>query len=106
MTQDSYRKIIDINQSAASYCAAYDDASGWRLPNINEVRSIVDNGTIAPSILRGNNVIFSSTPFNNRNQNAKKAYYYLGLESDKTVISISPDTGIPYPITCVKKIEN
>ncbi len=104
MTKDSSRKIIDdLNQSAAEYCALYDNASGWRLPNINEVRSIVDNKTVSPSILKGNTVIFSSTLFNNKDINAQKAYYYLGLENDKTVISVSPDTNISYPITCVKE---
>jgi len=36
--------------------------------------------------------------------NARKAFYYLGLELGKAIISVSPDTNISYPITCVKEI--
>ena len=105
MTKDSFRKILDdVNQSAAEYCTSYDGASGWRLPNINEVRSLVVNDTISSDILKGNNVIFSSTPLKVKDVNARKAFYYLGLELGKAIISVSPDTNISYPITCVKEI--
>lgn len=104
MTEDSLRKIIDDdNQTASEYCTEYDDASGWRLPNINEVRSIIEKGTISTYIMATNTVIISSTPYNDSNLTARAAYYLIGFDDDNKIFHSVSYADILYPITCVKE---
>ena len=103
MTDNSLRKIVDdVNQTAAEYCSEYDNASGWRLPNINEVRSIIENGTISTNILGNYTIIVSSTPYNNSDENATLAHYTVGVEDNKISYGVSY-ADILYSITCVKE---
>jgi hypothetical protein len=101
---NSYRKIVDdINQTASEYCAEYDDGSGWRLPSINEVRSIVEDGTISTLIMSNSKVIISSTPYKSNDQKVKASNYIVGF-NDGIVVGASP-VDQKYPITCVKEIK-
>lgn len=104
MTVDSFRKIIDdVNQSAAEYCTQYDNASGWRLPNINEIRSVIENGHISTNIIGNYTLFVSSTPYNNSDTSAKLAHYVIGLDGDKNIFDAVSFADVLYPITCVKE---
>lgn len=99
------RIVDDVNQTAAEYCTSYEGGSGWRLPNINELRSVVENDTVSSFIRNGSTILVSSTPFNDSNSSAKNANYVLYIKEDNTV-----DFGVQYVdelygITCVKNRE-
>jgi hypothetical protein len=104
MTADSFRKILDdVNQSAAEYCTQYDNASGWRLPNINEIRSVVENGNISTNIIRNYTIVVSSTPYNNSDTSANLSHYIIGFDGDKKIFDAVSFADVRYPITCVKE---
>jgi len=103
ITSDSSRRIIDdVNQTAAQYCQEYDNGSGWRLPSFNEIRSIVENQSVSNSILGANNILVSSTTYNNSDPNAKSANYIITVGNNGIIYEISYADEL-YPITCVKE---
>ena len=90
------KKLIDNN--ASEYCANL----GWRLPSINELRSVSENGMIS-SFIRGTNTILpSSTLYNDSNSSAREAYYSLFIQESIATTGISY-ADISYGITCVKE---
>jgi len=104
MDRNAKRKIVDeVEENAFEYCYSYDNASGWRLPNINEIRSVVEGNTISNNILNSNTIIVSSTPYVSSDVNAKAANYIVGIENNKVVYGVSY-ADMAYPITCVKEI--
>ncbi len=103
-TEEAFKKIIDdVNQSAPEYCAEYDNSSGWRLPSINEVRSIVENESISTFIMGNNSIIVSSTPYNDSNSTARVAHYLMGFDENNKILHSISYADIAYPITCVKE---
>jgi hypothetical protein len=95
------RKIIDdVNQTASEYC--FEKGNGYRLPNINELRSVVENNTISRFITNGATVLISSTPFNDSNKTAKKANYAMYLIEDGSIGYGAQFADELYSITCVK----
>lgn len=101
MSQDKY----SIESNASEYCAGYNTLNGqWRLPSINEVRSIVENGSVSYGIIGQNTIIPSSTLLNNSDANARESHYVLLVDGETSKVSVSYSDTL-YPITCVKKIE-
>ncbi len=100
-----YRLIDDINQSAFEYCSSLGlDGGNWRLPNINELRSVVESENMSTFIRDNATILISSTPYSDRNTTARRAHYALYIREDGIV-----GTGIEYAdnlydITCVKNI--
>ncbi len=91
-----------IDQNATEYCANYDNSSGWRLPTINEARSIVEGGVVPYSIKGNAYLIVSSTPYNNPDTDARKTNYALVISKNSTMLGLAY-RDVPYPITCVKE---
>jgi hypothetical protein len=104
MDKNAKRKIIDnIEENASKYCSNYDGSSGWRLPNINEIRSVVEGNTISSNILGSSTVVISSTPYVSADKNSRPANYIIGIENNKIVYGISY-SDMEYTVTCVKEI--
>ncbi len=102
ISQDKY----SIESNASQYCAGYNQPNGeWRLPNINEVRSIVENGFVSYSIIGPNTIMPSSTLLNNNDANARGSHYVLLADGKTSKVAVSYSDTL-YSITCVKKIEN
>ena len=89
-------------QSAIDYCEALtlDSKSDWRLPNLNELTSLVDDTKFDPSI----NMVFqntnsdfywSSTSYSNRNDGAWIVYFYSGNQNNYNKYS-------DYYVRCVR----
>jgi hypothetical protein len=89
---------------AQAYCAGLTNEwghnSGWKLPTINQLRSLADNGVIAGSVIGKNNDLISNTKVVD-----DTGTYYLGVfpTLERTGFSISPfnDTQVA-SITCVR----
>ncbi len=97
------RKVVDdLNQTASEYCSEFENVNEWRLPNINELRSIVDNNTVSEFITNGATVLISSTPFNDSNKSAKRANYALYIVEDGSIGYGVQFVDELYGITCVK----
>jgi hypothetical protein len=94
--------LYNIDQNASTYCAQYDGGSGWRLPSINEIRSIEENGTISSNIMGNSTRIVSSTPYNNIDTNAKTANYIVVYDDNSVKLGVDY-TDTLYRITCVKE---
>jgi len=102
------RKLIDENnETAFEYCENlnFNNKTGWRLPNINELRSINEDGMISYFIRGINTVLVSSTPYNDgSNNNEQKAYYSLFIQNGIPTTGISPANN-SYGISCIRNIE-
>ena len=85
---------------AAEYCNTYKAESGWRLPNINELRSIIEKNSVSNFLRNGTTVMFSSTPYNNVSD--VKANYVMYLAEDGTISFGAQPVTENYGITCVK----
>jgi len=101
-----------MNASAAKdYCANLDHngKTDWRMPSINELRSIVENGSVSSFITKGTQLI-SATPYNDGNDSSSLNWgIYLNADVTTSVLQMyvkKPDTNedVEYPITCVRKI--
>jgi len=75
-------------QSAIEYCEALtlNNQSDWRLPNINELSSLVDNSKYSPSInsvfeLTSSGYYWSATTNTNNSNDAWFVYFSKGLVS-------------------------
>ncbi len=90
------KKLIDNN--ASEYC----ENLGWRLPNINELRSVSEDGMISSFIRGTSTVLPSSTLYNDANSSAREAYYSLFIQENIVTTGISY-ADIAYGITCVKE---
>ncbi len=94
---------IDEQKSAleaSEYCNTYKGESGWRLPNINELRSIIEGNSISNFLRNGTTVMLSSTPYNNASD--EKANYVMYLVEDGTISFGAQPVTENYGITCVK----
>lgn len=85
---------------ATEYCSTYKSENGWRLPNINELRSIVEGNTVSNFLRNGTTVMLSSTPYNNASD--IKANYVMYLVEDGTISFGAQPITENYGITCVK----
>ena len=101
------KDLYSLEHNASSYCTQYigDNQNGWRLPNINEIRSVLENGFISTSIVKNGNVLVSSTLYNENNISEKEKHYVLVIEDGVSKIGIAY-TDTLYSVSCVKKIEN
>ena len=75
-----------IWESAVAHCEALDlgGHSDWRLPNINELKSIVDRSKINPAIVNGfentsSYYYWSSTTYEGGKGYAWRIYFYYGF---------------------------
>lgn len=107
---DAERRAIDptqadpaagVNpQSAADYCP-----TGYRLPNIVELRSLVNyatnsvNSDIVPPVANKTVIVWSDTE-DKTDASGETKYFHINA-TEKGVISTDP-VGTPYFITCVK----
>ncbi len=78
---------VDVWQAAIDYCEGLNlDGTGWRLPNINELKTIIDDSRLEPAIVDG----FTTT----------EPYYYWSsttFESTKTIAwSVNFSSGTSY----------
>jgi hypothetical protein len=101
MTEELYT----IEQNATQYCTQYsgDGLLGWRLPSINELRSVIEDGYIADSILQGNRAVISATPYNNSDKNAKLSNYSLFIDQKGDISQSISYIDTSYHLTCVKE---
>lgn len=93
---------------AEDYCTALtnrNNETGWRLPNLNELRSILEHGTISNFIANGNREFISSTPFNDSNVTAKPANWGVILRENGSVLVGASYTDSGKRITCVRDID-
>ena len=89
------------NNNASEYCT--DKGDEWRLPNINELRSISEDGMISSHIRGINTELVSSTPYNDVNSSAREAYYSIFIQDGIMNIGLSY-ADQSYNITCVKEL--
>jgi hypothetical protein len=105
----------------AEYCAGLesrhlpDAHTGFRLPSINEFRSVVENGTVSDFITRGNRQLISSTPYVDENgTKLDNNTWRLVLREDGTMAigagggnnpDGTPGDGDPSRISCVKDMD-
>ncbi len=90
-------------EDAIAYCKALeiDTHSDWRLPNINELKTIIDRGKVFPAIVDGftntssNYYYWSSSTYEGRKGNAWRVYFYSGR-----TFSYYKDTS--YYVRCVR----
>jgi len=96
---------------AKDYCEAstHNGVTGWRLPNINELRSVVENGSVSSFITTGTQLI-SGTPYNDGNESTS-INWGIWLNADVTasvaaMYTIDPnkDNTLDYQVTCVRDI--
>ncbi len=70
-----------------TYCVNL--GNGYRMPSINELRSIVEDGTVSPSVTGGNRQLTSNTPYIDSNGTiggaAGDANWMLVLREDGTI---------------------
>ncbi len=102
-TDGNNRYAID-NRGAADYCTGLtEDGGNWRLPNINELRTLMHTNdhkvptAVAPT---GTSVIWSSTEFTNAAAN-KSQNYVLDLTGDIATMR-AEDQDQTLFVTCVK----
>ncbi len=79
--------------TAAEYCETLNTTAvnqlnekGWRVPNINELRSIIEDGTVSNFITKGAREFASSTPYSDFNATAKPANWGIILRENGTVL--------------------
>jgi len=89
-------------QSAIDYCEALtlDSKSDWRLPNLNELTSLVDDTKFDPSINMvfqntNSNFYWSSTSYSNYYENAWVVSFYSGHQDDINKVN-------DYYVRCVR----
>ena len=83
--QDDAVGPIMLWESAITHCEALSlgGHSDWRVPNLNELKSIVDRSKVNPAIVNGfdntsSNYYWSSTTYENNKRNAWIVYFYYG----------------------------
>ncbi len=98
----SRRFVDDVNESATQYCTNYQSENGWRVPNINELRSIIEGSSVSSFITNGATILISSTPYRGAATESNYAMYLrengtigFGIESVNTLLGI----------TCVSSID-
>jgi hypothetical protein len=89
--------------------------TGFRLPSINEFRSIVENGTVSDFITKGNRQLISSTPYVDENGTklADNTWRLVLREDGAVAIGAgggnkpdgTPGDGDPGRISCVKDMD-
>ncbi len=103
-----------IATEGATYCSdlasSHDDPhTGFRLPSINEFRSVVENGTVSDFITKGNRQLISSTPYVDENgTKLANNTWRLVLREDGTVAigaGGAGEGGDPSRISCVKDMD-
>jgi|GEM_PF-3937284 len=101
-TDGNVRHAID-GDDAANYCANLAvDGGGWRLPNINELRSLINNNEVPAAIApSGTTVIWSATEFTNAAANVPQNYV-IDLTGDVVYVR-SEQTDQTLFVTCVKE---
>jgi len=89
-------------QSAIDYCETLtlDGKSDWRLPNLNELTSLVDDTKYNPAINEvfqntDSNDYWSSTSYSNNNEDAWIVYFYSGSQ-------YSRNKYVNYYVRCVR----
>jgi len=116
VTADAYDLSTKLQWSKATETMIFSDAkefcenktnewghSGWKLPTINQLRSLVDNGTISGAVIGNKNNLLSSTKVEDQNMT-----FYLGIipSDERTGYSISPfNDDQEVEITCVRRYE-
>ncbi len=75
----------------------------FRLPSINELRTIVENGTISDYITQGNRLIISSTPYVDEN-GTDAGFWRLVLREDGT-LAIGATEDSTHRISCVRDMD-
>ncbi len=96
------RRIVDdVNESASGYCLN-EHGNGWRVPNINEFRSIVEDSSVSSFITNGATILISSTPYLS---GATQSNYAMYLRENGTIgFGIEPVNAL-LGITCVSSID-
>ncbi len=93
----------------ATYCSSLESRhnpihTNFRLPSINEFRSIVENGTVSDFITKGNRQLISSTPYVDENGTIpENNTWRLILREDGTVLIGAGDYASN--ISCVKDMD-
>ncbi len=88
----------DNNETASEYCA---DKHSGRVPNINELRSVIEDSGVSTFITNGATILISSTPFNDINISARKSNYAMYLREDGTIGFGREYNELQNGITCV-----
>ena len=95
-------------ETAGDYCANYSKVVGvdedWRFPNINELRSIIEDGTISNYITKGAREFASSTLANDFNTSQPAANWGIILRENGSVIIGGGYQTSPKRVTCVRDI--
>jgi len=96
---------------AITYCSDLESPhdgvahTDFRLPSINELRSIVENGTMSDYITNGNRLIISSTPFVDENSSIDAGVFWrIVLREDGTPI-IGATAENAHQISCVRDMD-
>ena len=107
---------------AIEYCKNHEsphsdgEHTGFRLPSINELRSIVENGTASDYIVVGNRTLLSSTPVidenstiaSNTDENTgatNEIYWRIVLRENGTYVMGGTGGDLTHRITCVKDMQ-
>ena len=96
-------KTITKNWSdAIDYCENlnFDGHSDWRLPNINELKSIIDRSKSNPAIVQGFKNIISSSYWSSTTREDYKNYAWIVNFGDGSVYNDNKDYN--YYVRCVR----
>ncbi len=98
--------------TAAEYCETLNTTAinelnelGWRVPNINELRSVIEDGTISNFITKGAREFASSTPYNDFNTTAQAANWGIILRENGTVLIGAGYQDTPKRVICVRDLD-
>ena len=110
----SRASYVEGKSGAEAYCSTrLHEDDGWRLPTINELRSIVEDSIVPSSIVAINTggqhlTLVSSTVSNDNTEEAQPMHYSLQLYWDRSEPMVSRvfDSGenANYSATCVKSL--